>query len=60
MYEREQNGYTISWDPEDEEAAEQAMMKVVDRFDEWKGSMYTVYAETAAEVRDRYKEIVNA
>lgn len=57
MYKREADGLTIRWRPDDEAAAEQAMMDVVDRFDGWKGSRYDLDNDTAAAVRERYDEI---
>ena len=59
MYLREAKfGPSVEWNPKNEDAAEQAMIDVVDRFDEWRGSRYDLDPETAEQVQERYREIV--
>ena len=59
MFVRTSNsGHEIKWKPDDKEAAEQAMQDVVDRFDSWNGSRYSLESETAEKVLNRYDELV--
>ena len=59
MYERKsQSDHTVEWNPEHEKEAERAMREVVDRFDEWNGTRYSLERETAKAVRERYAELI--
>ena len=59
MYRRKsQSAHEVEWNPEHEKEAERAMQEVVARFDKWNGARYSLDAETAREVRERYEELV--
>ena len=60
MYYPADLSHRVNWEPEYEAEAEQAMANVLDRFDSWEGTRYKVSKETAQEINDRYRELIEA
>jgi hypothetical protein len=60
MYYHEDMTHRVNWNPEHQAEAEEAMVDVLDRFDSWEGSRYKVSKETAQEINDKYRELIEA